>query len=62
MHIYNNMYLNNMKNNSSAVDKFFCAVFTGMITYTIYTKLQKCIDYRRKVFAETSALPTSQIC
>jgi hypothetical protein len=37
-----NMYLSNMKN-SSAVDKYFCAVITGMITYTIYMMLQKYI-------------------
>jgi hypothetical protein len=33
------MYLNNMKN-SNDVDKSFCAVFTGIITYTMYIKLQ----------------------
>jgi hypothetical protein len=42
IHTYNNMYLNNTKNNLNAVDKSFCVVMKGMITYTIYTKLQKC--------------------
>jgi hypothetical protein len=38
---FNNIlyYFNNMKNNSNAVDKSFCAVITEMITYTIYMKL-----------------------
>jgi hypothetical protein len=38
-----NMYLNNLKNNSNIEDKSFCAVITGIITYTMYMKLQICI-------------------
>jgi hypothetical protein len=34
IYTYINMYLDNMKNKSNAVDKFFCAVITGMITCT----------------------------
>jgi hypothetical protein len=51
------MYLNNMKNNSNAVDKPFCAVITGMKTYTIYMQLQKYIHYRREDPADNAALP-----
>jgi hypothetical protein len=55
------MYLNNMKNNSNAVDKSFYAAIIGMVTYTIYMKFQKYIHYRREDAADTSALPTPQI-
>jgi hypothetical protein len=51
------MYLNNMKNNINAVDKSFYAVITGMVTYTMYMKLQKYIHYRRGDPAEPSAFP-----
>jgi hypothetical protein len=59
------MYLN--LKNSNAVDKSFCAVITGMITYTIYMKLQKYIHYQQEDPADPSAfpilpnLPTSQV-
>jgi hypothetical protein len=46
-----------MKNNSIAEDKSFSALITGMITYTLYMKLQKYIHYRREVPADLSALP-----
>jgi hypothetical protein len=35
IYTYINIYLNNMMNNSNALDKSFCAVITGMITYTM---------------------------
>jgi hypothetical protein len=38
IYIYINKYLNNTKNNSNAVHKSFCAVISGIITYTIYRK------------------------
>jgi hypothetical protein len=44
-----------MKNNGNAVDKSFCAVITGMITYTMNMKLQQYIHYRR----EDPAAPTN---
>jgi hypothetical protein len=57
------MYLNN----SNAVDKPFCVVINGNITYAINMNLQKYIYYGREYTAEPSALPilpnlpTSQI-
>jgi hypothetical protein len=64
---YISRYLNNMKNNSNAVDKSFLVGITGKITYTIYMKLKKYIHYRQEVLTDPSALPilpnlpTSQI-
>jgi hypothetical protein len=57
IYTYFNMYLNNMKNNINAVDKFSCAVITGTITYTIYMKLQKYIYYRREDPSKPPDLP-----
>jgi hypothetical protein len=63
IYTYINKYLSNMKNNSNAMDKSICAVITAK-TYTIYTKVQKFISYRRQCPEDPSALPkllTSQI-
>jgi hypothetical protein len=60
IYTYINKYLNNIKNNSNAMDKSISAVITG-ITYTIYTKVQKYISYRREDPEDPSALPNSQI-
>jgi hypothetical protein len=56
IYTYINKYLNNMKNNSNAMDKSIRAVITG-ITYAIYTKFQKYISYRREDHADPPALP-----
>jgi cell division protein ZapA (FtsZ GTPase activity inhibitor) len=67
IYTYVNNYLNNMKNNSNAVDKSLCTVITGMVTYTMYMKLQNYIHYFEKDAADPSTLPilpnlpTSQI-
>jgi hypothetical protein len=64
---YINIYLKKMKSNSNAVGKSFCAVFTGVVTYTMYKKLEIYVHYRREEPADPSAiqilihLPTSQI-
>jgi hypothetical protein len=66
MYTYINIYFNNMKN-INAVDKSLYAVIAGMITYTVYMKLQKHVYFRREDPAHLFALPilpnlpTSQI-
>jgi hypothetical protein len=57
---YINKHLNNMKNNSNAVDKSYCAVISGMMTYTMCIKLQKYIHYRREDPAHLSGPPILQ--